>query len=55
MRLEDIKPESVEDPRKPENSPSTVGGIVMRYTTKTIGVIKAIPGAVVSFTYVAIK
>jgi hypothetical protein len=39
LKPEDIKPlPGVEDPRMEENSPSTVGGIVRRYTNKTVEV-----------------
>ena len=45
----------MEDPRKEENSPSTVGGVVRRYTNKGFEILRALPGAVVSFTVMAGK
>jgi len=56
FKPEDLKPEQgVEDPRKEENSPSTVGGVVRRYTLKGFEILQALPGAVVSFTVMAGK
>lgn len=47
----DLKPEAgVEDPRKEENSPSTVGGVLKRYTIKAFEALRAMPGAVYSVT-----
>ena len=45
----------MEDPRKEENSPSTVGGVVRRYTIKGAESLRALPGAVFSFTVMAGK
>lgn len=51
FKPEDLKPEQgVEDPRKEENSPSTVGGIVRRYANKATALAIATPGAIVNFT-----
>lgn len=48
---QDLKPEAgVEDPRKEENSPSTVGGVLRRYSNKALAALMALPGAVYSFT-----
>lgn len=38
-----------------ENSPSTVGGVIRRYTIKTYEVMRMIPGATVSFAVWATK
>lgn len=48
---QDLKPEAgVEDPRKEENSPSTVGGVVKRYGIKALEALRALPGAVYALT-----
>jgi len=56
VKIEDLKPApDVEDPRKEENSPSTVGGIVKRYSNKTVEAISKVPGATVSFMAAATR
>ena len=54
FKPEDLKPEQgVEDPRKEENSPSTVGGVVRRYSMKGFSALRTLPGMVLSFTVMA--
>jgi hypothetical protein len=56
FKPDEIKPEQgVEDPRKEENSPSTVGGIVRRYYLKTADLLKRVPSATYHFTTAAVR
>ncbi|TFJ85538.1 hypothetical protein NSK_003047 [Nannochloropsis salina CCMP1776] len=54
IKPEDLKPaQGVEDPRKEENSPATVAGILKRYTMKALHGLQILPAAIFSFTVTA--